>query len=108
MNRGIAINLACRSLQNSTVQPLGEAQHVYRAVHRRFRGLHRIVLVLNGRCGASQVVDFIDFDIQGKGDIVTQKFEAWVCVQMFDVALGPGKEIVRADNFVAVGEQSID
>src|SRR2546426_12066174 len=47
MNRWIAINLACRSLQNSTFQPLGKAQHIYRAMHRCFCGLHRIVLVLD-------------------------------------------------------------
>jgi hypothetical protein len=107
VHRGIAINLACRSLQNSTFQPLGKAQHIYRAVYRRFRGLHRIVLVLDGRCWAGQVVDFVNFDIQGKSDVVAQKFKARVCMQMFNVVLGSREEIVHADNLMTIGEQSI-
>jgi hypothetical protein len=108
MSRGITINLACRSLQNSTFQTLGETQHIYRAVYRRFCGLHRIVLVLDRRRGASQVVDFVDFDVQGKGDIVAHKFKARVGVQMSDVVFGSREEIVHADNLMAIGQQSID
>jgi hypothetical protein len=77
-------------------------------VYRCFCGLHRIVLVLDRRRGTGQVVDFVDFDVQGKGDIVPQQFKARVCAQMFNVVLGSCEEIVHADDLITVGEQSID
>lgn len=66
------------------------------------------MLVLNRRRRAGQIVDFVDFDVQGKGDVVAYEFKARSCVQMSNVVPGSREEIVRADNLMAVGEQSID
>jgi hypothetical protein len=39
---------------------------------------------------------------------VAQVFEAGVAVQMLDIALGAGEQIVRANDFVTLLQQSID
>lgn len=98
MNRGIAINLACRSLRNSTLRTLGEAQHIIAPCTDVFSAPDRAGTRclwpfsassfgeeehVDRRRKAGQVVDFVNFDVQGNGDIVAQKFKARVCAQMF-------------------------
>ena len=75
-------------------------------MHARLDGLHRVDLVVYWRGGTGQVVDFVHFDVEGEGDIVADDFEARVGEQVFDVLLGTGEEIVHADDFAAVLQQS--
>ena len=70
-------------------------------------GLHRIVLVMNGRCRARQVVDLIHFDIEREGHIVAHQLEVRVIEQMGDVVLDAGEEIVKADDVVTVVQQAL-
>ena len=36
------------------------------------------------------------------------ELEAWVTVQMFDVALGSGEEVIHAKNFMSIRQQPVD
>ena len=66
MNGGVAEDFAGRGLEDPAFQAFGKAKQVDRAVHRRFGGLYRIMLIVNWRCGTGEIVDFIDLDVQRK------------------------------------------
>ena len=57
MDLRIAVHLGGRGLKNPRLHPLGQAQHVDRAVHAGLGRLHRIELVVHRRGRAGQVVD---------------------------------------------------
>ena len=98
----IAVNFARRCLKDAAFQPLGEAKHVDRAVHARLGGLHGVVLIVNWRGGTGEVIDFVDLDEERHRYVVPQELEARFVAQMFDIALGPGEQIVGAQDVVAL------
>ena len=75
MYDGVAVDLGCRGLQDFGFQPLGQTQHVNRAVHRDLGRLHWIELVVDRRRWAGQIVDLVDLDIKREGDVVPKDFE---------------------------------
>jgi hypothetical protein len=76
-------------------------------VHRGFRRLHRVVLIVDRRRRAREVVDRVDFDVQRERHVVTDELEPRVVVQMVDVPLGAREQVVDAQHFVALLEQAI-
>ena len=76
MDGRVAIDFAGRGLQDFRLQALGEAQHVDGAMNGGLRGLNRIVLVLDRRGRAGEIVDFVDFDEQRESHVMAQEFEA--------------------------------
>ena len=54
---------------------LGQPEHVDRAVHAGLGRLHRVVLVVDRRGRAGEVVDLVDLDVERKGDVVAQQLE---------------------------------
>src|ERR1700730_5263814 len=87
MHLGIAINLRRRGLKNLRVHSLGEPQHVDGAVHARLSRLHGIKLVVDRGGWTSEVVDFIDLNIERKRNIMAPHFEPGVATRcaMFDL-----------------------
>jgi hypothetical protein len=65
------------------------------------------MLIVDGRCRASEIVDLVDFNIQGLGDIVSYDFEPGIAQQFIDVTAGAGKKIVDTKNFAALLKQDI-
>ena len=76
MDRRVAVDLAGRGLEDPALQALGQAQHVDGAVHAGLGRLHRIVLVVDRRGRAGQVVDLVDLDIEREGHVVAHQLEA--------------------------------
>src|SRR6266446_2440526 len=68
MHLGIAVNLAGRGLKDSGLDSLGQPQHIYRPVDARLGRLHRVALVVDRRRGTSQVVNFVDLDVEREGN----------------------------------------
>ena len=101
MNLRVAIYLTGGGLQNARPSALGEAKHVDRAVHGGFCGLNWIELVMDRRGRACQIVDFIDLDIQWKGNVVAHKLKLLVVKQVEDVAFITGKKVVHTQYFMA-------
>jgi hypothetical protein len=58
--------------------------------------LHRIVLVVNGRGRAGEIVDLIDFDVERERYIVANQLKPMVIEQMIDVASRAGEEVIDA------------
>ena len=54
-------------------------------IHARFGRLHRIVLVVNRRGGAREIVDFIDLDIERESYVVAQNFELRIVEVLRDI-----------------------
>src|SRR5436190_9816878 len=75
MDQRVSVNLACRSLQNTRLYAFCQPEHVDHAHYARFNGLDWIVLVVNWRSGASEVVDLIDLEHYRFGHVVTNQFE---------------------------------
>ena len=87
MHRGVAVDLAGRGLQDpAPCSALGQAQHVDGAVHAGLGRLHRVVLVVDRRGRAGEVVDLVDLDIEREGHVVAHQLEARMCQQVRDVA----------------------
>jgi hypothetical protein len=76
-------------------------------MHAGLCGLHRIVLVMDGRGRAGEIVDLVDFHIKREGDIVPDHFEVFVFKQMLDITARAGEEIVDADDDRSVGQQAL-
>ncbi len=105
MHRGVAIHLGGRGLENPSPEPLGQHQHVDGAQHVRFDGLDRVVLVMNRRGRAGQIVDLVDFDEERLGHVVPEDLELLVIEQVLDVLSAAGEEVVQADDMVALCEE---
>ena len=103
----VAVHLAGRGLQDPRLDPLGQAEHVDRAVHAGLGRLHRVVLVVDRAGRAGQVVDLVDLDVEREGHVVAHQLEHRVAHQVGDVALGAGEVVVDAQHVVAVGEQPL-
>ena len=101
----VAVDLACGRLKDRRAQSLGKTKHVDRAVDRSLGRLDGIVLVVDRRGRAREVVDLIDLDIERKGHVVADELEAGMIKQVLDVALGACEEVVDAKHFVAMLEQ---
>ena len=69
----VAIYFARRSLQNTSPSSFGKAKHINSTMHTSLGSLHRIVLVVDWRCWASQVIDLIGFYIQRECHIMTHE-----------------------------------
>jgi len=78
MDGGVTVDLARGRLQDPAFQSFGQPEHIDGAVNGRLRGLHRVVLILNGRSWAGEVVNFVDLDKQREGDIVPQELKSRV------------------------------
>ena len=67
-----------------------------------FGGLHWIMLVMNRRGGAGQVVDFIHLHIKGKSNIVANQLEVGSPKQMQDILFSGRIKIISADNIMPI------
>lgn len=65
-------------------------------------GLHWIMLIMHWRCWTRHVVDFIDFEIQRKSDIVPDKLEPLIVQQMQNIFSSTGVKIIHTDDFVTL------
>ena len=100
MHFRITIHFARRSLENSRFGTFGDSQHIDGTVHRCFRRLDRIKLIVNRRGGTSEIVNLIYLDIQRKCDIMPQQFESRILDQIQNIVLVPRKKVVDAKDFM--------
>jgi len=70
-------------------------------------GLHRVILVVNGRSGTGKIIDLVNFHIQGEGDVVAEELKVRVLKQMQNVSLAPRVEVVHTEDILALFQQMI-
>jgi len=105
VNRRITVYLAGRGLKYLGLGALGQPQHIDGAMHAGFRRLHRVELVVDGRGRAGQIVYFVHFDIQRKGDVVAQQFKIGPAQKVLDVPFLAGEVIVHTKDIIALLNQ---
>ena len=101
MDRGIAVDLRSRCLEDAGLHALGETKHVDRARDAGLGRLNRIELVVDRTCRAGEIVDLVDLDIERKADVVAHKLEARMTSEVIDVAFVTSEEVVDAQHFIA-------
>ena len=105
MRFGIAINFAGRSLEDTCVQALRKPQHVNRSDHACLCRLNRIVLVVNRGGGAGEIVDFVDFHVEPKRNVMPHHFERWVVHEPRQIVPLARKIVVDTEDIAPLGEQ---
>ena len=65
------------------------------------------MLVVDGRCRTSEIVDSVYLDIEWKRNVVAYLLEVRAPQQLLDVFAPAGVEIVDADNLIPSIEQSL-
>jgi len=63
-----------------------------------FRGLDRIALIMDRGGRAGKIIDFVHFDIEREGDVVTEELKIGVLHQMNDISLRSRIKIVHAQD----------
>jgi hypothetical protein len=63
--------------------------------------LYRIILVVDGGGRAGEVVDFVNFHIEGKGDVMAEEFKIGAVEEMGDISLSPSVKIIHTENIIS-------
>ena len=107
MHGGVAVALGGGGLEHARLHPLSQPQHVDGAEHAGLGGLHGVALVVDGRGRAGEVVDLVHLHIEREADVVADQLEVRVALQVRHVGVGPGVEVVRADDVAALAHQPL-
>src|SRR6185437_3686619 len=91
MDCWITVDFAGGSLKDAAFKPLCKTKHVNRTVHRGFCRLHRIMLIMDRRRRAGQIVNFVRLDIQRERHVVAYEFKTRVRMKSFDISFGSRK-----------------
>ncbi len=75
-------------------------------MHTGLGGLYRIKLIMNRGGRASQVVNFVNLNIQRKRNIVANDLEMRIPQQMKNIIFTAGKKIIRTQDIVPKIEQA--
>ena len=103
----ITIHFRCGGLQNLRFQTLGKTQHIDCPVHACLRRLYRVMLVMDRRGRAGEIVNLVDLQIERERDVVPDHLEMFVIEQLLDVASSAGKEIIDTNHHCAISEQAL-
>ena len=103
---GVAVDFRGGGLEDAGADAPCEHQHVQRAEHVRLHRLDGVVLVVNGRGGAGEVVDLVHLKEERLAHVVSQQLETAGFQQVADVLAPSGKEVVEADDIMALRQQT--
>jgi hypothetical protein len=95
MHGRIAVHLAGGGLKDFCLHPLGKPQHVDGAHDAGLDSFRRIVLVMNRRCRAGQIVNFIHLQKNGLCQIMTDQLEIGFSRRCEILLLVPVKKLSR-------------
>ena len=76
-------------------------------MHCRLGRLNWIIPVVDGGGGTRKVVDLVDLDIERKTHVMAHEFQPFMAVEVVDVSLCAGKQIVDAKHFVTLVKQPV-
>ena len=106
MNFRIAIDFAGRRLKDLGVATFCHPQQIDRAYYAGLHCLDRVVLIVSRGSRTSQVVDFVDFQVQRMNNVVANQLEIGLSEQMNNVGLLAGKEVVDTDDVMPFVHQA--
>ena len=102
----VAVDLARGGVEDAGLRLEREVEHVHDAEDGALRRLYRVLLVVDGRGGAGEVVDLVELSPEGLSHVVQDEREAAVLEEVVDVGLRAGEEVVECRDLVAVREEA--
>jgi len=107
VNCGISIHLRSGGLEDSCLEAFSESQHVNGTMDIDLGGLNRVVLVMNRRCRAGEVINSIHLDVKGKSYVMAKKFKKRILQKMLNISLRSGVKVIHADNVLSILEKAL-
>ena len=93
-------------MEDARLRLQGEVEDVHDAENGTLRRLDGILLIVDRRGRAGEVVDFVELAPEGLGDVVQDEGELGVPEEVVDVGLRSGEEVVQGRHLVAIGKQA--
>src|SRR5260370_20940014 len=75
-------------------------------MHACFRRLDRVMLIMDRRRWACQVIDLVYFHIERERNVMPDHFEVLMVEQVLDIATRTGEEVIDADDDRSIGKQA--
>ena len=72
-----------------------------------FDRLYGIVLIVDRRSGAGEVIDLIDLQQDGLDHIMADQFKVRFAQQVANILLLAGEEVIEADDIMPLGNESV-
>jgi len=107
MDVRFAVDFAGGGLEDFGSDAFGESEHVDGSHDGGFDGLDGVVLVMDGRGRAGEVVDFVDFERDGVYDVVADELEIGFGEEVCDIGFLAGEEVIEADEIVALCDEAV-
>ena len=107
MNVWITIHLRGRGLEDTGPDPLGQTEGVDRPHDGCLHRLDGIVLIVRRGCRAGEIIDAVDLELERVDHVVTNEFKTVVPLEMLDVGLSTGEEVVETDHFISLFNKTI-
>ena len=93
-------------MEDARLRLEGEVEDVHDTQDGAFRRLDGVLLVVDGRGGAGEVVDLVELPPEGLGDVVQHERELRLAEEVVDVGLRAGEEVVERRHLVAVRQEA--
>ena len=106
MDGRVAIHLTGGCLQDLTLRPACQSQHVIGSEHRGLGSLDRVVLIIDRRGRTGEVIDLVDLCPVRLTHIVPHHLKIRPSYQVPYILLRSGIEVVQTDHVVAFIHQS--
>jgi len=100
VNCGIPVNLRSRGLEDSCLEAFSESQHVNGSMDIDLGGLNRVVLVMDRRCRAGEVVNPVHLDIKRESYVMAKKFKKRILEKMLNISLRSSVKVIDADHIL--------
>jgi hypothetical protein len=100
VNCGISIHLRSGGLEDSCLEAFSESQHVNGTMDIDLCGLNRVVLVMDRRCRAGEVINSIHLDVKRESYVMAKKFKKRILEKMLNISLRPGVKVIDADHIL--------
>src|SRR5262245_38244555 len=68
--------------------------------------VHRVMLIVDGRRWACQVIDLVYFHIERERNVMPDHFEVLMVEQVLDIATRTGEKVIDADDDRSIGKQA--
>jgi hypothetical protein len=102
MHLRVSIDLAGGGLEDLGPDSFCQTQHVDGTMDTRLCGLYRIKLIMDWGSRTCEIIDLVNLNIEGKGNVVPHQFEVMIIQQMKNIPFIPGKKIIDAEDIAAL------
>ena len=102
MNLRVTIHFTGGSLKNSGLNSLGQTQHVNGTHDTGLDCFYGIILVVNRRSRAGQIVNLIDLDVEREGHVMADDLEPGVADETINIDFRTRVVVVDAQDVATI------